>query len=92
MHHIRSIRKRTYKLEDPTFLKMMDLRNRRQIPVCKLCHMEKIHNGKYEGAPLKSMVPKKELTTHLYDNSIVHLESFIKPGIVYGAKTLEEKG
>lgn len=51
MHHIKHIRK--IKLsdvpEDKPHLKIMHLRNRRQIPVCAQCHINIIHSGNYDG-------------------------------------------
>jgi hypothetical protein len=92
MHHIKHIRKRVYALisEVATWEQVMNLRNRKQIPVCKKCHREKIHEGKYNGPPLSSLAPLKK--TILYDNRILHIESFVKIGKVYHAKSLEEKG
>lgn len=50
MHHIRHIRKSPYKgLQGMSFLRIMNLRNRKQIPVCRRCHIKVIHAGKYSG-------------------------------------------
>lgn len=83
MHHIRHVRKRSYVLipETSTWEQIMNLRNRLQIPVCPECH-RKIHNGLFDGPSLKKF----------RDNRIVHVESFVKPGKVYHAKSLIEKG
>lgn len=91
MHHIKHIRKRKYSLipERATWEQMMNLRNRKQIPVCERCHIQRIHQVKYTGPSLISMTPVK---TTLYDNRVTHIESFIKPGIVYESKSMEDKG
>lgn len=49
MHHVRSIRKIGDEVKG--FTKIMRAINRKQIPVCKECHV-KIHNGKYDGISL----------------------------------------
>jgi len=88
MHHIKSIRKSSYtNLEAITFLQMMSLRNRKQIPVCHECHRDKIHGGKYSGPALRTLLSKK-----LVDNRILHIESYVKPGQEYYVKSLSEKG
>jgi retron-type reverse transcriptase len=89
MHHIRHIRKSPYsKLENKSFLQVMSLRNRKSIPICRNCHINVIHKGKYSGEALSNLMTRKTLT----DNRIVHIESFIKTGKEYYAKSLEEKG
>lgn len=65
----------------------MSLRNRKQIPVCKECHIHVIHAGKYGGTSLKNYAPKL-----MYDNRLIQIESYVKPGKEYFSKTLEEKG
>jgi hypothetical protein len=89
MHHIKAIRKTRYELipEDRPWQKVMALRNRKQIPVCRGCHMNIIHAGKYNGTKLTTMAPKI-----LFDNRLVHIESYVKVGKEYFAQTLEEKG
>jgi hypothetical protein len=88
-HHVKHIRKTAYQLisKELNYKKVMALRNRKQIPLCALCHRNLIHAGKYTGQSLIRLVPTK-----LMDNRIVHVESFVKPGIEYHAKSLEEKG
>jgi len=88
-HHIRHIRKTAYCLlpDNMTYKKVMALRNRKQIPLCEQCHIKLVHSGKYNGPGLMKLIPNK-----LMDNRIVHVESFIKPGVEYHAKSLEEKG
>ncbi|MCE7651036.1 reverse transcriptase/maturase family protein [Vibrio fluvialis] len=49
MHHVRSIRKIGEKVKG--FTKVMRALNRKQIPVCRACHV-KIHSGKYDGISL----------------------------------------
>lgn len=88
-HHIRHIRKTAYCLlpDSMTYKKVMALRNRKQIPLCEDCHIKLVHSGKYNGPGLINLIPNR-----LMDNRIVHVESFIKPGVEYHAKSLEEKG
>lgn len=50
IHHLRSLRKRPRKgdfLED-----MMSKMNRKQVPLCKSCHLD-VHAGRYDGRALK---------------------------------------
>lgn len=89
MHHIKHIRKREYKLIPNTefWTKVMSLRNRNQIPVCKECHIL-IHAGKYGGTKIKAFKPEI-----MYDNRLITLESTIHKGIDKDYyRTLEEKG
>lgn len=90
MHHVRHVRKSSYKHipDTATFEKVMALRNRKQIPICFYCHRSHVHGGKYTGPSLSSLLPK----TKLVDNRIVHIESYVKPGVVVHVKSLEEKG
>jgi group II intron reverse transcriptase/maturase len=53
MHHVRHIRKRGEKVQG--FTLYMAAINRKQVPVCRKCHRE-IHNGKYDGASLSSIL------------------------------------
>ena len=53
MHHVRHIRKRGEKVRG--FTLYMTAINRKQVPVCRKCHRE-IHNGKYDGASLSSIL------------------------------------
>lgn len=50
MHHVRHVRKMGSKVKG--FNKILALINRKQIPVCKDCHVS-IHNGSYDGLALK---------------------------------------
>jgi len=88
-YHIRHIRKRTYTLidENTSYKKIMALRNRKQIPICKDCHLKLIHPGKYTGPKLMHLASVKTI-----DNRILHIESFVKPGREYQSKNLTEKG
>lgn len=89
-HHIRHIRKRAYSLidENTPYKKILALRNRRQIPLCKDCHLKLVHPGKYQGPALIKLAPEKTI-----DNRIVNIESFIKPGNKeYHSKELTERG
>jgi group II intron reverse transcriptase/maturase len=53
MHHVRHIRKRGENVRG--FTLYMAAINRKQVPVCRKCHRE-IHNGKYDGASLSSIL------------------------------------
>lgn len=88
-HHVKHVRKNTYALisEGTPLRKIMGLRNRKQVPLCEKCHRLYVHGGKYDQTKLMKLVPTK-----LVDNRVVHVESFVKPGIVYNAQSLEEKG
>lgn len=88
-HHIQHIRKRAYTLidENTPYKKIMALRNRKQIPICKNCHLKFIHPGKYSGPKLINITPIKTI-----DNRILHIESFVKPGQEYQSQSLTEKG
>lgn len=94
MHHINHVRKRTYSSipEEKFWEKIMSLRNRNQVPVCHYHHMHLIHAGIYKGNKLTDNVIKLKETKTGYDNRLVHLENFIKPGKEYFGKTLEGKG
>lgn len=90
MHHIKHIRKTAFSdLKEANFLKMMSLRNRKQIPVCRYCHIHVIHSGKYKGDRLSRRI---DINRNLMDNRIIHIESFVKPGKEYFSKTLPERG
>lgn len=89
MHHIKHVRKQKYSLipEPKTWEKMMALRNRKQIPVCRECHMNTIHGGKYHGQSLMTKVPT------LIDNRVVNIECYVnKSKSEFYGKSLEEKG
>ena len=84
MHHIRHIRKSNVTEISPidSVTRMQSLRNRKQIPVCRDCHMNKIHSGLYKEPPLKK----------LYDNRIVNSENSITIRIVpFQNRELEER-
>lgn len=89
-HHLKHIRKRAYCLipENLSYQQIMALRNRKQIPLCLNCHIRLVHAGKYDGPALIKFSPKVKLV----DNRIIHVESFVKPGVEYFAKSLIEKG
>ncbi len=90
MHHIKHIRKTAYRdLPQANYMRMLALRNRKQIPVCHTCHRYVIHGGHYKGPPLRRLV---NINDKLVDNRIIHLESFVKPGEEFFSKTLEERG
>ncbi len=50
--------------------------------------MNVIHRGKYSGMALNKLIETKLL----FDNRILHVESFVKPGVEYHAKSLTQKG
>lgn len=54
MHHIKHIRSRKNTKEKQTFSTFMGLINRKQVPVCRECHL-KIHNGSYDGIKLSEL-------------------------------------
>jgi len=54
MHHIKHIRRRKNTKENQTFSTFMGLINRKQVPVCRDCHL-KIHNGSYDGIKLSEL-------------------------------------
>lgn len=59
MHHVRHIRKRGQHLKG--FKLYMAAINRKQIPVCHSCHRD-IHNGKYDGPNLSSILEQMDRT------------------------------
>ncbi len=91
MHHIKHIRKNRYSLipRNYSWEQLMYLRGRKQIPVCRKCHIERIHAGKYCGVALKLLAPR---TIKPYDGRIFHIENFVQPGLPVYAKSLREKG
>ena len=54
MHHVRHIRKLSHKREPTGFNHILRKLNRKQIPVCEMCH-HKIHQGAYDGLKLSSL-------------------------------------
>lgn len=52
MHHVKHVRKMGEKVKG--FTKLMATLNRKQIPVCRKCHV-KIHNGLYDGLALSKL-------------------------------------
>lgn len=89
MHHIREIRKEKITSILSPWKQAMFLRNRKQIPLCIKCH-RMVHKTEkiYSQEELSLLVPVKKL----YDNHIVNIEAYIKPGKFYPGKTLEQKG
>jgi group II intron reverse transcriptase/maturase len=57
MHHVRHIRKRGQRVKG--FKLYLAAINRKQIPVCRQCHRD-IHNGKYDGPNLSTILEKIE--------------------------------
>ncbi len=57
MHHVRHIRKRGQQVKG--FKLYLAAINRKQIPVCRQCHRD-IHNGKYDGPNLSTILEKIE--------------------------------
>lgn len=88
-HHVRHIRKTAYELisKELPYKQVLALRNRKQVPLCEKCHRYLVHSGTYNGTALINLVP-----TRLVDNRVLHVESFVKPGIEYHAKSLTQKG
>lgn len=93
MHHIKHTRKNKYSLIDneKTWLQVMYLRNRKQIPLCYECHINIVHKGRYGGQKLSQIAPKI-----MYDNRIISIESYIKKGknttSPFNPETLLNKG
>lgn len=88
MHHLNHIRKTRYELIPEGYMKVMSLRNRKQIPVCRECHINIIHPGRYGGVKLGNFAP-----TIMYDNRLITLESHIQKGAEKAyIKTLLERG
>jgi len=91
MHHVKHVRKVKYNTIDKekTWDQIMGLRNRKQIPVCRSCHMEYIHKGKYYGTPLKDQSIEK-----MHDNRIINVESYVHKGKKHTdyMKSLIQKG
>jgi group II intron reverse transcriptase/maturase len=54
MHHVRHIRKLSHKRQATGFNRLLRMINRKQIPVCKVCH-QKIHRGKYDNLKLSEL-------------------------------------
>lgn len=52
MHHVRHIKTINVKLTP--FDKMLARINRKQVPLCRKCHLE-VHQGKYQGKSLKHL-------------------------------------
>jgi len=52
MHHLKHIKTVNAKLK--TFDKMMAEINRKQVPLCRTCHLE-VHKGIYKGKSLKNL-------------------------------------
>lgn len=77
MRHVKHVRKVKYSdiKKDKTWQQVMGLRNRKQIPVCRSCHMTIIDKGLYDGGPMKEMSINK-----MYDNKIVNSECFVHKG------------
>jgi len=48
MHHVKALRKDGVLLKDNYMIGLMQRMNRKQITVCRTCHLE-IHQGKYDG-------------------------------------------
>lgn len=61
MHHLEHIRKLRYSKITDDFTKSMYVRNRKQAPVCRTCHANKLHTGKITLA--KSL---KEIVSEAY--------------------------
>lgn len=90
MHHIKHIRKSAYnKIENKSFLQLMSLKNRKQIPVCQNCHINIIHGGKYTGTALNKLINYNPVVK---DSRILTIEAQIKPGNKIYHKSLTEKG
>lgn len=87
MHHFKHVRKTKFMEigeEDWGINKIMSLRNRRQIPLCKNCHMNKVHAGTYKGPSLGKLIN--------FDNRIVNSEGNITMRLApYRGKPFEQR-
>jgi hypothetical protein len=74
MHNVKHVRKSKFSLtqDEKPWEKMMHIRNRKQVPVCKQCH-DKIHSGEYNKTKLIN-IPNQ---VTLIDNRIVNIENYI---------------
>jgi len=54
MHHVRALRKGEKDVRGDYFTSMMQRMNRKQITVCRSCHLT-IHSGRYDGKSLKAL-------------------------------------
>jgi group II intron reverse transcriptase/maturase len=54
MHHVRHVRKLTNKREATGFNRILRAMNRKQIPVCTICH-GRIHRGEYDNLKLSNL-------------------------------------
>lgn len=88
MHHINHVRKGKISLINPkdSVTKMMFLRNRNQVPLCRACH-DQVHAGVYDGPPIRKLLfssgnifkyAGEGLPGKNYDNRIINPEGFIK--------------
>lgn len=94
MHHIKHVRKNKYATLKTTLDQVMQLRNRRQVPLCKACH-DKVHAGKKTTGPRLinlSIPPIIYTNTNMYDNKIINLENYIRKGDTVYENSLEDKG
>jgi predicted HNH restriction endonuclease len=57
MHHLKHIK--TLNLRLNAFDSQLAAINRKQVPLCSICH-RKVHAGKYDGMSLKHLADKKE--------------------------------
>jgi len=91
MHHIKHVRHTKYELipREQVWARTMSLRNRKQIPLCRECHMNVVHRGKYGGTKLSTYVPKI-----MYDNRLITIEGHINSDRTEKLylKTLQDKG
>lgn len=51
IHHVKALRKNNVLIKKDFLSKMMSSMNRKQIPLCRVCH-QKVHSGKYDGPKL----------------------------------------
>lgn len=90
MHHLKHIRHTKYELipREQFWARTMSLRNRKQIPLCRECHMNVVHRGKYGGMKLSTYVPRV-----MYDNRLITIEGHINSDRIEKlySKTLQDK-
>jgi hypothetical protein len=83
MHHIKHVRKTSYNELDQKkpWLKLLSLKNRKQLPVCFQCHRYVIHGGKYLGPSLAYFAPianeySQGIQIRVYDGRQVDSEQY----------------
>lgn len=84
MHHLRHVRKTSYNKIDKkdNFEKAMYLRNRKQAPLCRNCHLNKLHSGR-----LCLAESLKDLVGEIYPRRLMELD--VIEEVVFDVKAQE---